>query len=603
MKKITNIIKDIQKLSPNIILISIFNSIVNSLYPFVNVIISSKIIDNLIFKDRKKIVLYIAIALFSNFFLFLSSKISKENLENKKVQLHNNEYLLVIKSLFESNIEYLEDRLSNEFILKYKDSIDRFYSVFNRMINLFSDILNGIITIFISLIFLFPIFLKNSPSPKSIVETRYFALIILFSVVIAAIVIFCISKLLSKKWEIFSNENIKLNNYFSYFNDLITDYRSGKEIRTYNCAEFIEEYSTKEMIEKGSKLQYKIANESAKTSSFIALIGGVVVFGIYIYIGLRGLSGLFSVGYIVLYIGAFLQVVNGTMLVAKTAGKIPQALTMTTYFKNIINMNHLNNDSINMINKEINEIKIEFVNVSFKYPNTEIFALKNINLTINSKEKVALVGTNGSGKTTLIKLLCKLYKPTFGEILVNGININNYSDIEYVKLITPIFQDFSIFSILLSENISACESYNFNKLYECLFKSELLERVMSLDKKENTFIYNDIDKTGIEISGGEAQKLAIARALYKDSCVFIMDEPTAAIDTISENNIYKTINNYLNDKTSIFISHRLSSCVFCDKIVVMSNGDIVEEGKHSELINKPNGFYSKLWNTQAKYYL
>ena len=248
------------------------------------------------------------------------------------------------------------------------------------------------------------------------------------------------------------------------------------------------------------------------------------------------------------------------------------------------------------------KFEIEYRNVSFKYPNTESYALQNINLKIKNGEHLAVVGRNGSGKTTFIKLMCRLYDATDGEILINGINIKEYSKESIIKLYSVVFQDFKIFSTTLAQNISAGEDYDSEKLYDALDKANIKDRVLAMGNKESTYLYKDLNKSGVEISGGEAQKLALARALYKEAPIVILDEPTAALDPIAENEIYSRFNSFVDNKTAIYISHRLSSCVFCNRIAVFDESHLVETGTHQELLNA-NGKYSELWNAQAKYYV
>ncbi|MDE6111468.1 MAG: ATP-binding cassette domain-containing protein, partial [Eubacterium sp.] len=181
-------------------------------------------------------------------------------------------------------------------------------------------------------------------------------------------------------------------------------------------------------------------------------------------------------------------------------------------------------------------------------------------------------------------------------------NIKEYTRESIIKLYSVVFQDFKIFSTTLTQNISAGEEYNYDKLYKVLDEANIKDRVLNMENKENTYLYKDLDKTGVEISGGEAQKLALARALYKDAPIVILDEPTAALDPIAENEIYSRFNFFVQNKTAIYISHRLSSCVFCDNIAVFEKAELIETGTHQQLIEK-NGKYSELWNAQAKYYI
>ena len=211
-----------------------------------------------------------------------------------------------------------------------------------------------------------------------------------------------------------------------------------------------------------------------------------------------------------------------------------------------------------------------------------------------------MVGKNGSGKTTLIKLLVRLYEPTEGEILLNGVNIKEYDYDEYIDAFSVVFQDFKLLSLKLGENVSASSSYDEKKVADALSKTGM----EAFYKKHGgeAYLYQNFDIGGIEASGGEAQKIAMARAIYHGGKIFILDEPTAALDPISEAEIYSHFDNITSKNTAIYISHRLSSCKFCDKIAVMDEGSLVQYGNHNELVSDINGKYYELWNAQAKYY-
>ena len=247
--------------------------------------------------------------------------------------------------------------------------------------------------------------------------------------------------------------------------------------------------------------------------------------------------------------------------------------------------------------------EVEFRNVSFRYPGSDRYALKHVNMKFKIGERLAVVGMNGSGKTTFIKLLCRLYDPTEGEILLNGINIRKYDEREYRLLFAVVFQDFKLFALPLVENVASGSDYDEERARESLEKAGFGERLLRLSEGLATYLYKDYDKNGINISGGEAQKIAIARALYKDAPFIILDEPTAALDPIAEAEIYSRFNEIAGDKTAVYISHRLSSCRFCDEILVFHEGSVIQQGSHAELVADENGKYYELWRAQAQYYV
>ena len=247
-------------------------------------------------------------------------------------------------------------------------------------------------------------------------------------------------------------------------------------------------------------------------------------------------------------------------------------------------------------------ILLQVENVSFQYPNTDRYVLKNISLTLHQGESVSIVGVNGAGKTTLIKLICRLYEPTEGRILLNGVDIRTYAYRDYIEYIGTVFQDFKLFSFSVRENVSFEGKADDDRVKACLDKSGLAKKADDLPFGLDTHISKEFDSQGVEFSGGEGQKLAMARVLYKNAPIIILDEPTSALDPIAEAETYLKFHEMTEGKTSIYISHRLSSCRFCDKIALLDGGRIVQYGSHDELM-EAGGLYSKMWNMQAKYYV
>ena len=246
---------------------------------------------------------------------------------------------------------------------------------------------------------------------------------------------------------------------------------------------------------------------------------------------------------------------------------------------------------------------IEFRNVSFTYEGSDRPVLQNVSFKIGANEKIALVGNNGAGKTTIVKLMCGLYSPTSGEILIDGKSINEIGVEKYQDMISVLFQDTSPIALSIAENVCGCEPKDVDrtKLHDCLEKAGLLEKVNTLGKKEETYITQTLDENGVVLSGGETQKLLLAKAMYKDGPMLILDEPTSALDPIAESRIYEEYNQLADKKTAVFISHRLASTKFCDRILFLDGGKIVEEGSHAQLMNN-GGKYREIFDIQSHYY-
>ena len=270
---------------------------------------------------------------------------------------------------------------------------------------------------------------------------------------------------------------------------------------------------------------------------------------------------------------------------------IPERITVT------------NGESVPDISK--NNLHIRFDNVSFRYPNCENFILKNINLDIYGDKKISIVGDNGAGKTTFIKLLLRLYDPTEGNIYINGINIKNINTADYVALFSTVFQDYQMFPFTIAENIAfkdevLLEPEEKQRLKKALADVNMWNKVSALKNKEHTYIGKSFDMDGLDFSGGELQKFALARSFYHSGKINILDEPTANLSPIAEFETYSSYDKLVNDM-AIYISHRMSSSKFCDRILVFDGGCIVEDGTHNQL-TKSNGLYAKMYSMQARYY-
>ncbi len=382
---------------------------------------------------------------------------------------------------------------------------------------------------------------------------------------------------------------------------VLHNYRNGKDIRLYGQHELIlskitEVADTHRSIWQKNWLQLLAPNAAL---SGISTLTTILMFAFAVY---RCATGMLGAGDVIAFSLYFGQIQNGISNISDAYGSIMSCIPNAKFvfdFLDIPDEKYMG--TIPTEKRTDNEYEFEFRHVWFKYPGCEDYALKDINLKWKIGEKMALVGRNGCGKSTLVKLLCRLYDPTEGEITLNGIDIRKYDYADYMALFSVVFQDSHLFSFSMAENVAASTDYDAECVTECVQRAGLGERLATMPHGINTCLYKDFDPEGVEISGGEEQKLCLARAIYKGAPFIVLDEPTAALDPISEHDIYTKFNSIVGTRTAIYISHRLSSCRFCDEITVMENGRIAERGSHERLLEQ-QGVYQKLWAAQAKYY-
>ena len=605
MRKLKTILlayKEIHSLEKWLNPLSIIIAVSMSISPFINIWFVSKIVDLLsVGQVQSKLIFYVIIVVSINFILFFINNYLSDIYHMLRSQMYFKEQKKIATKLFSTEYKTLENSDFKELIHKHSEAQKRVYSSFVQLSWMLRDFISGLLTLIISIIIIFPLIKVGlTTTGTSFLEKPDFLISIFLAILIMVVIILIISVRMNKAWFVAADEYSKLDRIFYYFLNMFSDYKTGKEIRLYKEQNLIEHIATNKILIEGEKILRKASYRTAKSSSIIALLGATLGFGIYLFIGVKGLYGLFSIGSMVLYCGVFIQILSSVTKMTTTFGKTEEILPLCKYYFDIISTE---DDLIyGNKNEDFSEnISIEFKHVYFKYPNASEYVLKDVNIKINDKEHIAIVGQNGSGKTTFIKVLCRLYDVTSGEILINGFNIKDYSKESLMKLYSVVFQDFKIFSFSVFQNLSANNSYDYEKMKQALDKANIIDRVMKMPSKEKTFLYKDLEKDGIEISGGEAQKLAFARALYKDAPIVVLDEPTAALDPIAESEIYNNFNSFVKNKTAIYISHRLSSCAFCDNIIVFDKGEIVEYGNHNELIELKNLYFS-LWNAQAKYY-
>ena len=337
----------------------------------------------------------------------------------------------------------------------------------------------------------------------------------------------------------------------------------------------------------------------AAASAVSVVFTGVV----YLFVCLKAWAGAFGLGAVTQYVASITRLSGGVSNLISTLGDMRNnASFLEEAFRFLDIPNHMYQGSLTVEKRRDRKYEVEFKNVSFRYPGSEMYALRHVNMKFRIGKRLAVVGMNGSGKTTFIKLLCRLYDPTEGEILLNGIDIRKYNYDEYRSIFSVVFQDFHLMALKLGENVASGAACDRERARDCLEKAGFGERLEQMPEGLDTWLYTDYSKDGVNVSGGEAQKIAIARALYKDAPFIVLDEPTAALDPLAEAEIYSKFDEIAGDKTAIYISHRLSSCKFCDEIAVFHEGAVIQQGTHASLVEDEAGKYYELWHAQAQYY-
>lgn len=406
-------------------------------------------------------------------------------------------------------------------------------------------------------------------------------------------------------WRSFDAQGRFGNRLFSFFGFTCYEEKRAADMRIYCQQENICAPS----MEKGNVFGFKgsIAKMTRGKAGWMgALSVGVsaLLMGfVYVFVVLKAYGGAFGAGAVTQYIGACTSLFAGISGLLNGISRVKtNGVFMGLLFELLDTPNNMYQGSLTTEKRSDRKYDIEFRNVSFKYPGSDTYALKNLNMHFKIGSRLAVVGKNGSGKTTFIKLLCRLYDPCEGEILLNGINIKKYRYDDYMNIFSVVFQDFRLLALPIGQNVASGVKYDTDRVTDCLERAGFKERLAKMPQGLDTYLYKELKEDGVSVSGGEAQKIAIARALYKDAPFIVLDEPTAALDPIAEAEIYSKFNDIAGDKTAIYISHRLSSCKFCDEIAVFDGGKVVQMGAHEQLVREESGLYYRLWEAQAQYY-
>ena len=389
----------------------------------------------------------------------------------------------------------------------------------------------------------------------------------------------------------------KLSGKFEYFYKLSKNAEASKDIKLYGFSDYLIKTAA-DFIYQIERINAKYTKQSAAISGVRALLNLVRELVAYAYLTYLVLKNRLSVSDFIFCFGIITGFSNWIMNLVFSFMEISRCCTDCALYREFVE------ESVSESKPDVDFNKvnsIEFRGVSFTYPASDTETIRNMSFKVNKGENIAIVGENGAGKTTAIKLLCGLYYPSKGDILINGRSSREFSSDSYFDLFSAVFQDYCFMPMTIAENITAEQAYDKERLFAAFDKAGITDKINSLSEKENTLMVKDVYKNAADFSGGEKQKLLLAKAVYKNAPVLILDEPTAALDPISENELYLKYNELTEDKISFFISHRLSSTRFCDRILFIKDGAVAESGTHEELMAKKGAYY-RMYQTQSMYY-
>lgn len=602
--------KNLYRLSPSYIPIAVLNTLTERSMPFLYMILGAQIVDMLVNGADQKEILSVAALLVGGRLVMELIRCATMRILNMRWQLvaHRKNREIGSKAM-SLDYDVLERNSTLELIAQADGNTDKqggMGEYLIRTMNLFGtgcSCIGAVITmagLFIAAPYQGEGFVYGFfASPLS-----YFLLLGLLLVSI-----FIGSKCEAKQGQIRYNCDqieVRSGRIYWFFLNLINNYSMGKDIRIFKMYDVIR---TKGMKARGDieTAQKQAIRESTRVGALAHLAQNFFVVAVYAYVGIKAIYGMITIGEVTKYISAI------TLLQTQIGALFALLISIRTQNRYLESYNELMEvknrkyeGTLPVEKRFDNEYELEFRNVSFHYPNSDRLVLKNVSFQLKMGRKLAIVGANGAGKTTFIKLLCRLYDPTEGEILLNGIDIRKYDYDEYIRLFSIVFQDYKIFSFSVAENVATGTAFEKDRVIKSLQDAGIYERVQSMKSGIDSRLLKDQqdgDEEGIEISGGEKQKIALARALYRDAPLVILDEPTSALDPIAEQDIYMRFNDMVKEKTAVFISHRMSSCRFCDEIVVFDEGQIVQNGTHDALVADAGGIYHRMWEAQAQYYV
>lgn len=601
-------IRELHKVSPRYFPVMTLYCIFNAILPYVTVFFSARILTELATLRRSEVLWrWVGIGVLCVGLASIAKALLSRRFNTLGNDLWGRKEILFIHKMFDLDYSELDKQENHD--LRAQISQNENWSGWGLM--KIDDIYCGILGSITGLLSgaALTLSLFTTPVPESagwLTALNHPLFALAMAVSISGIIMLAgyFSTMSAKGWSDFAEEATFGNRLFSHFGFVGREKDRSIDIRMNDQQRLIGGYWS------GNSVFGALGTMARATRGKLGIYGGLGVAMttlttgiIYVFTCLKALGGAFDVGSITQYVGAATAMIGNVFALICIMGTLKANtpfLEKTFEFLDIPNAMY--QGSLTTEKRSDRQYEVEFRDVSFKYPGSELWALRHVSMKFKVGKRFALVGENGSGKTTFIKLLCRLYDPQEGQILLNGIDIRKYRYDDYMSIFSIVFQDFRLICQPLGNNVAGSMHYDRDRVCKALTDAGFGDRLATLPKGLDTMIYKDLSDDGVDVSGGEAQKIAIARALYKDAPFIILDEPTAALDPIAEAEIYAKFNDIAGDKTAIYISHRLSSCKFCDEIAVFHNGAVIQQGTHADLLADTSGKYHELWTAQAQYY-
>lgn len=591
--KMIDVYRDINKINKNILPVILLNCLFSAIEPFVFIFVSGKLVKYLIEGRAFKEIVTLSLV---GAAISLAAYVIKNITENYKMEymdyLNCKEKNLLIKGMFNLDFKDFESKEYKDKISRHRQETDGIGGVYYETLYLLSDFVSGVLTIIIAAISLGGFYKTlNQSVDIKILGERYFPLILLVALIILSVLLAIFRKKVEEKNEDDREEYSVKYKIYDFYMRLLSDYESLKQIKIFDEKPFIKRELNDKFVKDGLSLDRRVSVRTAFSQAMNEfLMTGINVLFLLV-LAVKAIGGLFGADALIIYYGAFKEIVDGIKLLIESVGYKKSIEPKIEILYDVIALKSESDEGKYI--EESTENAIVAKNICFAYPGSDKNALEEIDVTIKNGEKIAIVGENGSGKTTFINLLTGLYRPTSGEIFVNGKTptLENTS-----KEAGVVSQDFFLFSFMLGENVASSRDVDVKNAKLALETSGFGDKYPL-----ETYLYKDIDEDGVDVSGGEAQKIALARAIYGDKKLLLFDEPTSKLDPKSEMKVFESFNEVSKGKTAIFVSHRMSACKFADRIILFEKGKISAIGTHEEMI-RGSERYREMWEAQAKYF-